>query len=354
METNYLYNNKAFVLESGEKLSGFTLAYTTLGKRNQDDSNIVWICHALTANSDPSEWWEELVGPGKTVDTNQYFVVCANVLGGCYGSTGPLSINSLTNAPYFHEFPRLTTRDLANAHEQLRNHLGIEKIALGIGGSLGGQQLLEWNVTHPDRFQNLILLATNAVHSAFGIAFNETQRMAIELDSSWKNNSPNAGLNGLETARAIALLSYRSYGSYQLSQTDLDINKRDFFKASSYQRYQGYKLRNRFNAFSYFLLSKTMDTHNLGRNRSSIEQALKQITAKTLIIGISSDLLFPVSEQAYLERNIEDSNLVVIGSNFGHDGFLTETKKLSQHFEQFFFKNIINNRLEIEELVSNY
>jgi homoserine O-acetyltransferase len=335
MKTAYFNSKSVFPLESGEQLNELTIAYTTLGERNEDDSNIIWICHALTANSDPSEWWEELVGPYKTIDTTQYFVVCANVIGGCYGTTGPLSIDPETGHPYYHSFPNLTTRDLANAHELLRKALKIEKITLGIGGSLGGQQLLEWNVQHPERFENLILLATNAKHSPFGIAFNETQRMAIETDPTWNSNAENAGLKGLETARAIALLSYRSYASYSISQTDEDQTKRDLFKAGSYQRYQGYKLRNRFNAFSYFVLSKTMDSHNVGRNRESVESALRKITAKTLIIGISSDLLFPVSEQAFLERNIPNSNLVVIGSNYGHDGFLTETERLSAHFCQF-------------------
>jgi homoserine O-acetyltransferase len=197
-----------------------------------------------------------------------------------------------------------------------------------IGPSLGGQQCLEWALKEPHIFENLCLIGTNAYHSPWGVAFNESQRMAIETDPTWKKKQPDAGINGMKVARSIALLSYRTASGYNNTQAD-DINKIDDFRASSYQRYQGEKLARRFNAFSYWYLSKMMDNHNIGRNRGKIKEVLQRIKAKTTVVGLKSDLLFPWPEQEFLARNIPGAKLKTMRSQLGHDGFLTESTQVS-------------------------
>ncbi len=329
------HHSKTFHLESGRTLPGFHLAYTTYGQLNDAKDNVVWIFHALTANSDPVEWWSGLVGQGKLFDPANYFIVCVNMPGSAYGSIGPLDSNPSTGLPYYHDFPSLTTRDMIRLYETLRKNLGIEQIHIGIGGSLGGQQLLEWAIEDPELFQNIIPIATNAFHSPWGIAFNASQRMAIEADQTWKQQKDDAGKEGLKAARSIALLSYRHYEAYGFSQIEEGNEKRDGFKSESYQRYQGEKLVNRFNAFSYYFLSKTMDAHNVGRDRGSVEEALKKITAKTLVIGIGNDLLFPIGEQQFLAKTINGAYFKSIESFYGHDGFLLEYEQISKAILSF-------------------
>lgn len=319
-----------FPLESGNKLSGFELAYSTYGERNEKDDNIVWICHALTGNSLPSEWWDGLVGPGKYIDPSRHFIVCANILGSAYGSTAPLSINPETNEPYYQDFPTLTVRDVVGALELLRQELEIKKITLCIGGSLGGQQALEWGIQFPDVIEDLILIACNAVHSPWGVAFNESQRMAIAADGTWNDRNEQAGLNGMKAARSLALLSYRNYDTYNFTQARDNPDQIDDLRAASYQQYQGEKFLKRFNAFSYWILSKIMDSHNVGRNRGGIVNALGKVKARTLVLGIKSDILFPVVEQHFLARHIPDAVYSEIDSLYGHDGFLIEYRQLTQ------------------------
>ena len=319
----------SYPLESGVALPGFRLAYTTHGTLNADATNVVWICHALTGNADPTDWWNGMVGPGKYADPARDFVVCANVLGSCYGSTGPLSVNPATGQPYYHDFPTLTIRDMVGALDLLRQELGIVKIKTCIGGSVGGEQGLEWVVLQPDLIENLIVIAASAVASPWVIAFNEAQRMAIEADPTWPEARADAGTDGMKAARAMAMISYRNYDTYGFTQA-LDNNEQiDGYKAAGYQRYQGEKIAERFNAFTYRTLSKAMDSHNVGRNRGSILNALSQIKAKTLVIGIRSDLLFPVVEQQFLARHIPAARYQEIDSLYGHDGFLIELRPLT-------------------------
>lgn len=325
----YQYNNP-FNLESGITIPGFNLAYTTQGQLNKKKDNVVWIFHALTANSDAAEWWPGLVGEGKLFDPEEFFIICVNMPGSCYGSTSPLDTNAATGEPYFHEFPFFTTRDMIRSYSLLKDKLGINKIYIGIGGSMGGQQLLEWSIEEPEIFETIIPIATNAAHSPWGIAFNTSQRMAIESDSSWKEKNAVAGITGMKTARSIALLSYRNYIAYQFSQSEEPANKVSGFKSESYQQYQGEKLANRFNAFSYYFLSKSMDAHNIGRDRGSIKLALEKIRANAIIISISSDILFPPSEQQLLVESIPGAVYEEIDSDFGHDGFLLEFEQIEQ------------------------
>lgn len=331
----YLHINHAFTLECGAILPELSIAYTTHGTLNEARNNVVWICHALTANADPLDWWEGLVGKGYLIDPERYFIVCANVLGSCYGTTGPTALAPGTQRAYGREWPLVTIRDMARAHDLLRHYLQIEHISLCIGGSLGGQQVLEWALLAPTRFEKLCVLATNARHSAWGIAFNETQRMALLADPTLYSASAEAGKKGLEAARAIAMLSYRHYDAYALTQSDPDESKLDNFRVSGYQRYQGFKLWRRFNPLAYLSLSRSMDSHNLGRNRGGVIAALSGITQPTLVIGIQSDVLFPVEEQAFLARYIPTAQLEVIHSGLGHDGFLVETPIISQKLETF-------------------
>ncbi len=342
MLQTYLYDT-SFQLESGQCLDSLKIAYHTYGQLNEKKDNVVWVCHALTANSDVLDWWTGLFGENELFNPTDYFIVCANNLGSCYGTTGPINENEKSLYSYF---PHLTIRDLVNAHEVLRNYLGIEKIAVLIGGSQGGQQALEWSITKPTLVKQLVLIATNAKHSAWGIAFNESQRLAIKADRTYYGNEPNGGQKGLAVARSIALLSYRNYESYNLTQQEVSNEKVNDFNAASYQRYQGEKLVKRFNAYSYVTLANAMDSHNVGRGRISMEQALTEVSAQTLIIGISSDLLFPPSEQKFLAAHIPNAQLKIIDSTYGHDGFLIETKKLTQWIGEFIKHSSLNIKQE--------
>ncbi len=334
--------SEPFTLESGAVLPRFQLQYRTLGKVNDAKDNIVWVCHALTANAEVDDWWEGLVGEGKLYDPEKHFIICANLLGSCYGSTGPLDTNPETQDLYLLDFPQFTVRDMVSALEELRKDLGFDKIHTLIGGSMGGMQAMEWAIVNPEVFENLILLATNARHSPWGIAFNESQRMAIAADPTWKENSLNAGKAGLAAARAMALISYRNYQAYWNTQNETDIEKTDHYRAASYQKYQGEKLISRFNCQSYYFLSKAMDSHHVGRGRGGIEKAFENITANTLVIGITSDELFPISEQKYIADNITGGVYQEVDSFYGHDGFLIETVAIHKFIIEFFEDKNVN------------
>lgn len=337
-------HNKTFKLESGKKLRKIELAYQTYGKLNAKKDNVIWACHALTANSDVLDWWKGLFGNNDLFNPEEHFIICANVLGSHYGSTNPLSENPVTGLPYYLSFPEFTIRDLVSAHRLLAEHLGIKNIKVLIGGSLGGQQALEWAVTDGSAIENLILVATNAVHSPWGIAFNESQRLAISTDRSFYAQKPDGGLKGLKTARSIALLSYRSYDAYTDTQLESVNDKTGSFRASSYQNYQGEKLCKRFNAYSYWYLSKAMDSHNVGRGRKSVAEALSTVKPNTLVIGVENDVLFPITEQEFLAKHIPDASFHAIKSAYGHDGFLIETDILTNVIGNF-LKESINKKI---------
>jgi homoserine O-acetyltransferase/O-succinyltransferase len=333
-----------FALECGEILPELDIAYHTYGTINADGSNVIWVCHALTGSSDAADWWAGLIGHNKFFNPFEHFIVCANMIGSHYGSTSPLSINPKNGRFYGHDFPVITIRDVSKAHHLLAQHLGIQRIKLCIGGSMGGQQVLEWAIQEPDFFEQIAVIACGPKMMPWAVALNETQRMAIEADPSVLAENvakitdfdelKSVGAKGMEAARAIGMLSYRSYEGYNIAQLD-DNDFIDKFKVQSYQRYQGEKLRTRFNALSYLSVSKTMDSHNVGRNRGGLTRALEQIKADTLIVGIQSDILFPIEEQAALAAYIPKSRFEVINSKFGHDGFLIEFDQLLSLFEKF-------------------
>lgn len=328
MNFHQYHYNQPFHLENGQSLENLTIAYHTAGTINKNKDNIIWVCHALTANSDVFDWWAGLFGENDLFNPNDHFIICANVIGSNYGTTNPLSDNPETNSPYYRDFPIITIKDMANAHQLLAEHLGITSIHLLIGGSLGGQQALEFTLLNKVKVDNLVLLATNAAHSPWGIAFNESQRLAIEADSTFNDKTEDGGRNGLIAARTIAMLSYRTYTIYEQNQKD-DHSIYNDFKASSYQKYQGDKLANRFNAHSYWTLSKAMDSQNIARNKESLENSLAQISSNTIVIGVSSDILFPPSEQKFIANHIPNAKYIEIESLFGHDGFLVELEKLN-------------------------
>lgn len=328
--------NGCFKLENGEKLDSLEISYhisgePTLGRK------VIWICHALTANSNAQEWWSGLIGAGKLFDTQKYCIVCANMVGSCYGSTGPTSI-APNGKPYLMKFPLVTVRDTVRAHNLLREYLKIDEIELITGASIGGFQALEWSIIYPSVIKNLLLIACNAAVTPWGAAFNESQRMALLSDPSFEEQKDAlGGKKGLETARSIALLSYRSYKGYNHSQQE---QQQDFMLASracSYQEYQGKKLASRFNAYSYYTLTKCIDSHNVGRARGGLKRALAKITAPTVVVGIESDLLFPIEEQIFMAQHIKNAEFELIKSIYGHDGFLLEYEQtqniVNKHFK---------------------
>ena len=323
-----------YILESGELLDNVEIAFTTYGKINEAKDNVIWVCHALTANSDVFEWWQGLFGEKDMFNPNEHFIVCANILGSPYGTTCPVSLKGSKGEKYFKNFPLFTIRDIVGLHIKLADFLKIKNIEVLIGGSLGGHQTLEWSIIQPKRIKNLIAIATSAVHSPWGLAFNESQRLAIETDETYHTNTIDGGSKGLKTARSIALLSYRTPVIYNLTQHE---NGTQLFptKANSYQNYQGEKLVKRFDAYSYWYLTKAMDSQNVGRERGGIAAALKLIKANTLVISIAEDLLFPPEDQLVIAKSIPNSKLEIVNSNYGHDGFLIETEKLTKLITAF-------------------
>ena len=330
-------HNAPFKLESGEVLPSLEIAYDTFGELNEAKDNVIWVCHALTANSDVADWWPHTVEQGKFLDPERYFIVCANFLGSHYGTTSPLTINPATGKKWYYDFPRITVRDMVACHQLLAKELGIERVKLLIGSSIGGFQCMEWAIMEPEFMENLALIATTTYSEPWAAAFNESQRMAIRLDPSWGEERDDAGLDGMAVARSIALISYRGGAAYNATQQELSNPLEASFdrRAHSYQQYQGEKLRRRFNALSYYRLSEAVDSHNIARGRGTIAEALSRIKARTLVVAISSDILFPVEAHTPLREHIADVEYHLIESEFGHDGFLVEHEKLNTIIQKF-------------------
>ena len=338
-ENFLIYNSKEiFPLERGGNLPGLSIAYHTYGKLNQNKDNCIWVCHALTANSDVADWWPNTVVKNGFLDPDKYFIVCANIIGSCYGSTGPLSENPITDEPWYNSFPKLTIRDMVKAHIRLADHLGIHSFFSIIGSSVGGFQAIEWAVMQPQRFKSMVLIATAPYASPWTIAIDETQRMAIFSDKSYGEKRKDAATEGLAAARAIGLLTYRGGKGYNLTQQDSRHAHEipDFHRACSYQRYQGEKLIKRFDAYSYVTILDAFDTHNVGRGRNGIPEALKKINFPTLCIGITTDIIFSPEEMMHLSSLIKNSVYKEIDSQFGHDGFLVEHSLLNNIIKEFF------------------
>ncbi|MFN8211486.1 MAG: homoserine O-acetyltransferase [Bacteroidales bacterium] len=341
---NLFEYNGPFTTEKGEQLDRLTIAYDTWGELNSSRDNVIWVCHALTANSDVSAWWPGMVGDGLAFDTSRYFIVCANILGSCYGTTGPMSENPKTGKPYLNGFPVITIRDIVRVHDLLRTHLGISGIELIIGASIGAYQSMEYSIMYPGLIRKMIFIASAARQTPWAIAFNESQRLALEADPTFYSDDPAGGKKGLRAARSIALLSYRTSYAYNKTQAEDNDEKLDSYKASSYQDYQGDKLVNRFNPWSYYRLTQLSDSHNAGRGRGGVKSALALIKTKTLCVGIKSDILYPVDEQRFVAQNVADGQYAEIDSFYGHDGFLIETEQVTELIKNFLGNTPQNER----------
>lgn len=329
------YFKEPFRLECGVVLSELEIEYTTYGTLSPAKDNVIWVCHALTADSRVAEWWPHTVEKGRFLDPERWFVICANFLSSPYGTTSPVSLNPATGERYGADFPMITVRDMVAAHRLLAERLGIERVELLIGSSIGGFQAMEWAVADPDFARRVALIATCTRSSAWAIAFNESQRMAIESDPTFFTSAENGGATGMAAARSIALLSYRGPEAYNATQTDPDGEKFEGYRATTYQQHQGEKLRRRFDAHCYYRLTQAVDSHNLSRCRGTIESVLQGIKAKALVVAITSDILFPPSDHTVMVENIPSVEYRLIDSPFGHDGFLVEYEQLDGIIKDF-------------------
>lgn len=302
-------------LESGAYISPFQLAYHTWGEINENQSNVVWVFHALTANSDPSDWWPGVVGKDCVINPDEHYIICVNTIGSPYGSSAPSDLS----------FPEFTVRDVVKSQLLLAEHLGITRIQLAIGGSFGGSQALEFTYSFTGQIDKLVLVACAARESAWGIAIHQAQRLALQADATF--GQPDGGKLGLKAARGIGLLTYRTPEAFQQTQSNPD-DRIANHKAASYIDYQGDKLVSRFSSLSYYYLHKCLDTHHIGRDRGGVETALSTIQTPTVVIGINSDQLLPTSLQKIIFQGLPNARYVEIQSEFGHDGFLVEAKQV--------------------------
>lgn len=329
-----------FVLECGQELNSVQIAYRTWGKLNSQADNAVLICHAFTGSADADYWWDPLFGKGKALNPEEDFIVCSNILGSCYGTTGPTSLNPLTNQPYASSFPNITIRDMVHLQGKLLDALGVKTLKLVVGGSLGGMQVLEWAVIYPERIQAIAPIAISGRHSAWCIGWSEAQRMAIYTDPVWNNGNYNPDQppsQGIGVARAIAMSTYRAWDSFQ-SRFARKIRQQstpEKFEIVSYLQYQGQKLAERFDANTYITLSLAMDSHDLSRENLDYESVLKSIKLPTLIVGIDTDVLYPPVEQEELAKYIPNAEIQWIISPHGHDAFLIEMEDLNNMIVNF-------------------
>jgi homoserine O-acetyltransferase/O-succinyltransferase len=312
------------ILENGGVLESVTVAYRTWGSLDAARRNGVLVCHALTGNADADEWWEPLIGPGRALDPSRDFIVCSNILGSCYGTTGPRSIDPATSQPYGSTFPQVTVRDLVSVQRALIRHLGIRRLRLVIGGSFGGMQVLEWALSAPDLVESIAAIATAGRHSPWTIAWSEAQREAIALDP----------VRGLAIARMIAMSTYRSHDSYQ-SRFGRERSADGTYAIESWLRSHGDRLVSRFHADTYVTLTRAMDTHDVARDRGEYEAVLGSIRQRALIVSIDSDVLYPPSEQEELAMLIPGATLRTVRSPHGHDGFLINAAALNEAVLEF-------------------
>lgn len=322
-EIKYYTIPGAFELECGETLLNARIAYQTFGEVNEEKSNIVFVGHALTGNTNVTEWWGGLIGEGKLIDTKKYCVIAANSLGSCYGSTGPVSVQP---------FPVITVRDIARANNLLLKHLGFEQVLLGIGGSMGGMIVLEMALEQPDLFANLVPIAVTASHSPWRIAYSSIIRKTIE---AFAHEGDEGLVKGLRLARQIGMVSYRSsiefesrFGRERLSDDpDAYFAKDNLFEVESYLEHQGDKIVACFDPKAYLTLTRAMELYDLHRGRSS--SALLDLPAKVFVVAINTDVIYPVQECREFAEQFANAEFAVLESNFGHDAFLVDDAKLA-------------------------
>ena len=324
--TRYLELRRPFDLELGGRLPSVTVAYRTWGRLSARADNAVVVCHALTGSPDLERWWSPLLGAGRALDPTSDFVVCSNVLGGCYGTTGPTSLRPGGHAPWGGDFPAVTVRDIVRVQAALLDALGVRRLRLVVGGSLGGMQVLEWALLFPERVDAIAPIGVSARHSAWCIALSEAQRQAIYADPRWRgghyplDDGPAAGL---AVARQIAMCTYRSRASLEgrFSRGEAESGG---FAVESWLQHHGRALVDRFDANTYVTLTRTMDTHDVGRGRGGWREALATVREPALVVSIDSDVLYPPVEQEELAAALPGGRLARLASPHGHDAFLIE------------------------------
>ncbi len=350
-----------FVLDCGQALPELTIAYETYGELNPDRDNVIFICHALTGDahvagwyegrSDSLGWWDEMVGPGKGIDTNYYHVICANILGGCKGTTGPSTVHPATGRPYGSSFPPLTVADIVNAHVLLLEHLGIHELAAVIGGSFGGMQALDWAIRYPDRVHRCICIAAGKSLASQALAFDIVGREAIASDPCWHGGdyygADAVPRFGLSLARKLGHITYLSpemmeekFGRVKTpAPDDPNLESPSMFQVESYLAYQGAKFVARFDANSYMCITRAMDHFDLVEKYGSLSSAFEPIRAKTLVVGLSSDWLFPPQQSAELANALlqvgKSVSYCCLHAPHGHDAFLVDIRHLSEALHAF-------------------
>jgi homoserine O-acetyltransferase/O-succinyltransferase len=326
-----------FTTESGIVIPRVEIDFKTWGKMNDNRDNAVVICHALTGNAAADEWFSGLFAEDGVLAQGDYFVICANVLGSCYGTTGPRSINPDTGKPWGGEFPRITIRDMVIVHRLLLDQLGVQGIDFVIGGSMGGMQALEFGIMD-ERVRSIVPIAMGMAHSPWAIGISEAQRRAIYSDPNWKGGNYTNGtqpVDGISAARMMAMITYRSAGLFNERFGRNPQDGQDIFQVESYLNYQGQKLAGRFDAVTYVRLTQAMDSHDISRGRGTFQEVLDRVNIPALIIGIDSDVLYPVNEQKELASLLPLGRYAEIASKFGHDAFLIEFRQLQNLLGSF-------------------
>lgn len=343
--TRFWQSDAPLALELGDELPAYTLAYRTWGKLSAEADNVVIICHALTGSADADVWWADLFGANKAIDPTRDFIVCSNALGSCYGSTGPASTDP-QGQRWGARFPRLTIRDQVRAQMALADALGVRRIKLVIGGSMGGLHTLEWALLDAERVESIAVIAASACHSPWCITWSEAQRMSIRADAKFRNGDypvNDAPHTGLGVARAIAMATYRSpaslsqkYGRDSGAQLfGARAKSPEQFAVQNWIEHHAESFVRRFDANSYIALINAMDQHDVGRGRGGIEAALARIVQPSLVISISSDALYVPAEQAYLFDTLPNAQMVEIASLHGHDGFLIDAAHMEPSIREF-------------------
>lgn len=336
-QTRYLTVPGCFQLENGTLLDDIVIAYRTWGDIANADERTILVCHALTGSADVEAWWPNIIGAGRVFDPADDFIVCVNILGSCYGTTGPANTKPGTKQRYRADFPRISVRDMVQVERILLDSLGIKKIEVVTGPSLGGMQALEWALMYPERVGSVVPIGVGGQHSPWCIGVSEAQRAAIAADPNWNDGyySDDAPpVKGLAAARMMAVCSYRSWDSFAQrfgrERTDSGI-----YQAQSYLRHQGEKIVSRFDANTYVTLTHAMHTHDLARRRGEYPTVLASIGQPALVVSVSTDALYPPHEQEYLASHMPNAQYEILESAHGHDGFLIETDALGELIARF-------------------
>jgi homoserine O-acetyltransferase/O-succinyltransferase len=336
-----------FTTESGFIFEKPEAAYKTWGRLNRERNNVILICHALTGHAAADEWFPGIFGNRNVCDPEKHFIICINVPGSPYGSCGPWSVNPSTGTPYLSHFPEITVRDLVRFQQLVLDHIGIKGVELVLGGSLGGMQALEFCILDP-RVKSAVLMAMGKSHSAWAIGISHAQRRAITNDPKWNNGNyskQNGPSDGLAAARMMAMVTYRTPENYETKFSRNLQGENNQFQVESYLNYQGDKLAGRFDAHSYMILTKAMDSHDVSRGRGRFEEVLGNVKIPVLVLGVDTDLLYPTREQKELANLLGNAEYAEVLSPYGHDAFLIEFDQLKELIQAFTEKQKIYSLL---------